>query len=158
MAYENLTKTINNLAFSSYSESFCIKELNSENKTSDINIFHINIRSYSKNINQLLTYLKKFTFEFDCIILTEIWSSFVFSTDKNLKGYNCFYVLNELNKSGGVVIFVKEYLKACLIENSNNKNDFLLDYIKILFKINNSKYNLVIYTIIKIQSNNLLIN
>lgn len=88
-----------------------VLHLNTACKTAqyNFNIFHINIRSISKNIDELSVFLSQFYTEFEMIILTETFQIH----DKNIfniKGYNMLYNEGNLNKNDGVVVFIKASL------------------------------------------------
>lgn len=73
-------------------------------------IFHLNIRSLSENIGQLVVFLKQFTTEFDVIVLTETFKIHdlgIFS----LSGYSMIYNNGDVNKNDGVVIYIKNYIR-----------------------------------------------
>ena len=94
------------------------------------------------NINELLIYLNNFTFKFDVIILSEIWSNFEVSTDRLLNGYEYFYKINKTNKAGGVVIYIKSSFQATDFDLSFLQEDEKLDIIGVSFKHMNLRYNI----------------
>lgn len=81
------------------------KYMESENST--FQIFHMNIRSISKNIDELCIFLNQLSVEFDIIILTETFQL----SDPNIfriAGYRVLYNEGDLNKNDGIIMFVKE--------------------------------------------------
>ena len=69
-------------------------------------VLHVNIRSVSKNLDELKIYLSQFCFEFDCIILTETWvmdDLDFFCID----GYNHIYNNGNFNQNDGVIVYMK---------------------------------------------------
>src|SRR5271156_2872401 len=108
-----------------------------------LQFFHINIRSSNKNFNELIIYLENFNLKFDCIILSEIWCSFTFSTDKLLVGHDYFFTLNESNKAGGVIIFIRSCYKPTNINLSQFKTDDNSDFIGITFKTGIAAFNVI---------------
>lgn len=80
-------------------------KIESETKP-DFAVFHLNIRSLSKNIDELLIFLQQFNKKFDAIILSETFQIFdicLFHID----GYELVYNRGALNKNDGVVVYVK---------------------------------------------------
>lgn len=78
---------------------------------SDLRSMCLNIRSLRKNFDELQILLNLLSGKVDVIILTETW------TDKDsfipcLIGYNSFASNTKINQNSGVVIYVKEELKA----------------------------------------------
>ena len=72
-------------------------------------ILHVNIRSINKNINSLELYLNLLNNKPDVIVCSEAWlrscNGFV-----NIDQYNYYSNDSKINKSDGVVVFVKENL------------------------------------------------
>ena len=86
-----------------------IKKLNKITNLNYIKIYHLNIRSYSKNHLELWSFLDTFNFKFDILILSETWNNFVTSHYYS-NYYTAIYKINDKNKSGGVAIFIKTKL------------------------------------------------
>lgn len=75
-------------------------------KGKDFKLFHNNIRSLAKNIDELNVVLTGFDDPFDCIVLTETFN--LHSTDiYNIPGYDLIYNQGDLNKNDGVLIYIK---------------------------------------------------
>lgn len=72
-----------------------------------LKLFHSNIRSISKNFNELLVLLKLFVHAFDIIILTE---TFHIQDLKpfEISGYSIVYSKGNFNKNDGVVVYIKD--------------------------------------------------
>lgn len=73
-------------------------------------IFHLNIRSISENLDQLILHLKQYTTQFDILVLTETFKIYdlnIFS----LPGYNMVYNNGDVNKNDGVVVYVRENIR-----------------------------------------------
>lgn len=69
-------------------------------------IFHLNIRSFHKNSDQLALSLAQLDGEFDVLILTETF--FIHDIGLfNLPGYTTFYSEGKLNCHDGVLVFIK---------------------------------------------------
>ncbi|VEN58210.1 unnamed protein product [Callosobruchus maculatus] len=74
------------------------------------NIFHNNIRSISKNLDELLILLHELQANFHCIVLTETFQ--LYNTDiYNIPGYDLIYNGGGINKNDGVIIYVKSDLQ-----------------------------------------------
>lgn len=74
-------------------------------KQNDFLIFHCNIRSLNKNINELKILLQGLGNNFKAIVLTETF--FIQDVQLiNLPGYNTFYNFGNLNSHDGIVIYL----------------------------------------------------
>lgn len=69
-------------------------------------ILHQNIRSLSKNIDQIKVYLNQIRSQFECLVLTETWKLEDINFFK-LDGYDILYNEGCINKNDGVVIYLK---------------------------------------------------
>lgn len=76
---------------------------------SNLRIYHSNIRSIVKNIDELKITLHEFKTKFDLIVLTESWN-LTDLTILNISGYDIIYNNSILNKNDGVVIFINSSL------------------------------------------------
>lgn len=94
------------------SSNECYSLIESQNK--QIKIFHMNIRSISRNFNDLLVLLAELRCTVDVIILTECWLSKI-SNIPSIPEYNSYFSTVNKNQNDGVVIYVKNNLK-CLVE------------------------------------------
>lgn len=73
-------------------------------------IFHVNIRSISKNFDELNILLDSLKTKFDIIVLSETWQ--IKDIDVfHLNGYTIEYSVGNLNQNDGVAIFIKKYDK-----------------------------------------------
>ena len=92
----------------------------------NFSIFHCNIRSITKNFDQVITLLNSMQFPFDVIIFTETWNI----PDLNffaLKDYHAYYNKGNVNQNDGVVAYVKDvYSGACSCDIHNIDNIKLL--------------------------------
>lgn len=98
--YENTsidTKIINNL------QDFMRMKIKLKE---NLKIFHMNIRSISKNLNELSIFLNQFSEQFDIIILSESWRIYDTSI-YNLDNYDLLYNDSSINQNDGVVIYIK---------------------------------------------------
>lgn len=62
------------------------------------------------NFDELICYLKNLDFQFDIIILSEIWIKDFETKFFAIAGYNEFFQCRDSNKSGGIVIYIKNVL------------------------------------------------
>lgn len=84
----------------------CKNILNNKESVKNFKLFHNNIRSISKNIDELKLVLTDFDYMFDCIVLTETFK--VYSTELfNIPGYDLIYNEGEINKNDGVIIYIR---------------------------------------------------
>lgn len=70
-------------------------------------LFHTNIRSISKNFDELKVYLDQFETKFHCIILTETYNA-IDELYFSIHGYDLIYNHGNINKNDGVILFVKK--------------------------------------------------
>lgn len=75
----------------------------------DFKLFHTNIRSLAKNIDDLIVLLDNLSVEFDLIILTETRKLYDHTIFK-IQGYDSIYNQGSLNKNDGVLVYVKSSL------------------------------------------------
>ena len=78
----------------------------------NISIFHMNIRKFSKHRGELLAYLKSLQNDFDVIVLSEIGSDASFYFLSILREYACVYELPKGNTYGGMALYVNQKLKV----------------------------------------------
>ena len=76
-----------------------------------LSIFHVNIRSLNSNYNKLIAFLQCLNFNFDILILSEIWSTNLSYYVNLLQGYNFFFDSPD-GRAGGVGIYVKNKFNA----------------------------------------------
>ena len=73
-------------------------------------IFHHNVRSASKNLSNLLSYLEDLSFSFSIIGLTETWLSDSNVDITNIDGYTHVCKYRSTKVGGGVSLFIKDYI------------------------------------------------
>lgn len=78
-----------------------------------ISMFHVNVRSLNANCINLISFLQSLSFNFDIIILTEIWCSNISYFTNLLKDYDFFYELPN-KRAGGVGIYAKQILNSAV--------------------------------------------
>ena len=90
---------------------------NALNSNSDsLTLFHINIRSYNKNSDDLLVFLDSLNSKFSLIVLTETWFDNV-DDWKGLNGYNAYHSIRSGRRGGGVTILVQSKLKSIFLSD-----------------------------------------
>lgn len=74
-----------------------------------LSMFHVNIRSLNANHNKLIVFLSSLSFNFDVIILTEIWSTNLAHYVNLLNNYDFFFDPPD-SGVGGVGLYIKKVL------------------------------------------------
>ena len=88
----------------------------------NFSVFHLNIRSLNCHHKELIAYLHVLNLKFDCICLSEVWSTNLNSYQSILKDcISLFKKPTEINV-GGVVMFVKSIYK--ILERKDLKIPF----------------------------------
>ena len=112
MLVENLTEEITEALEFKYYTPCQLNDLANRYKCNvKLSMFHVNVRSLNANCNNLISFLHSLSFNFDVIIISEVWST-------DLQYYFCllpnydFFCDPPVSRAGGVVIFVKRSLKA----------------------------------------------
>ena len=85
----------------------------------NLSIFNFNIRSLSKNHEQLKIFLNQLTVKFDLITLCETWSTNMTFLKNIFKGYKCKYVPPKSSKCGGIALFYRENYKVEILQDLN---------------------------------------
>lgn len=80
----------------------------------DVNIVHLNIRSMRQNFDEFIAVFDKSLFTFDIIVMSEIWIDSFETGLYNLHGYRLYSNCRPNNRSGGIIIYVKENLDFSL--------------------------------------------
>ena len=84
-----------------------VLEINQHN--CNIKLLHNNIRSIGKNLEEFKCYMRQFTTDIECIILTETWQ--VQDLDLcHMDGYDLIYNKGTFNQNDGVIIYIKSDL------------------------------------------------
>lgn len=86
-------------------------------KDTIFSVFHNNIRSVSKNFQELEVFLSSYDNCFDCICLTETWKIDNINYF-SLNGYDSYYNNSQINQNDGVLLYIKNNIshKVDLIE------------------------------------------
>lgn len=74
--------------------------------SSDLKIFHLNIRSINKKFSEFCVLLDNFSFLFDIIILTETWLDH--DVGFNIDGYRKYVKINKYNKCDGIIVYFRD--------------------------------------------------
>ena len=110
----------------------------------DLSIFHVNIRSLNSKNRELCFLLNLLEFNFDIIVLSEIWS-YNIENYRNIFGenkYDFFYDLPVGSNIGGVGIYVKKSLNAKVRKDLHIKfyPDYKCENIWIDVSVNKEKF------------------
>lgn len=73
-------------------------------------ILHQNIRSISKNLNELKIFLSQCNKNIDCVVLSETWKVDNIDIYK-MQGYDIIYNNGNFNKSDGLIVYIKSNIK-----------------------------------------------
>lgn len=93
----------------------CVQDVYQLNRLSDqmdgsiFKVFHLNIRSVNKNLDELKIVLRQIDRSYDVIVLTETWQLMnpeIFSMPQ----YDLIYNSGEINQNDGVIV----YIKSCI--------------------------------------------
>ena len=84
-------------------------------------LFHLNIRSVSKNLNDLELFLSTMSFKLMCLGLSGTWLYIVDCA--NTSGYNHIYKCRTNRKGGGVLLLLKECISFKVREDISLFND-----------------------------------
>lgn len=106
-----------------------------------LNLFHLNIRSLNKNLDELLILLDSLKTEFQVIVLSETWlndpSEFI-----TLDGYKDYHSVRSNGRGGGVSILVRNNIHSQLLPQFTLNNN-VLEVCSVELCINSSTYNVV---------------
>jgi len=91
----------------------------------DISLFHVNIRSLNKNYSELCVFLESLQFQFDIIVLSEIWNFNLNMYGNILKNYTFYHDIPKDSNVGGIGVYIKDSfecteLSSLKINNSLN--------------------------------------
>ena len=83
----------------------------------NVSAFHQNIRSLSRHVGSLWSYMQSLNFKFDVILLSEIGQKNYQVASHVFNDYNCFYQPPSTNPRGGVAVFIKSNIPNVVIRN-----------------------------------------
>lgn len=101
---------------------------NNSFKNNGLNIFCFNIRSLRNKFDEFTNFIESQQFLIHVIVLNEIW---IYSNENisfQLENYNSYFCNRDLNRGGGIAIYIHKSIDSnCLYSSSiNNDYDFLL--------------------------------
>ena len=100
-----------------------IENYSTGNRSKSLSLFHINIRSISRNYDNLSASLATLNHKFDIIALSESWLSDT-SLDIYFPEYSSYHSIRPARTGGGTALYVKRHLKSSIInELCINNND-----------------------------------
>ena len=90
-------------------------ELNSytDKLSTKFSVFHLNIRSLNCHRKELIAYLQLLNVKFDCICLSEVWTTNLDLYQSIFEDYIPFFAEPINTNVGGVAMFVKNKYKIC---------------------------------------------
>ena len=98
---EALTDDITDSLEFKYYTPYQLNNLANKNKsTFQLTMYHVNVRSLNANYNKLVNFLQCLSFQFDVIILSEIWSTNIQYFANLFNEYDFFYQISN-NRAGG---------------------------------------------------------
>ena len=109
----------NDFGFKYYSESQFLQLAGGLKSNIDFSVFHINIRSLNANQSKLIQLLSVLEYDFDVIILSELWSYNIEFYNNILIGYSLYTDLAVGTQIGGIGIFVKNCFDAKILTHFN---------------------------------------
>ena len=105
--------------------AYDVQELNNDVNllNSKLNIFHINLRSCSKNLDELITFLEIVKMKFSIIIITETWLK-ESCKHINIPGFVSYHSVRQgSRRGGGVSIFIDRQIDSSELPNFFINND-----------------------------------
>ena len=108
MLVENLTEEVAEALEFNYYTPCQLNDLANKYKSNlKLSMFHVNVRSLNANSNKLISFIHSLSFNFDVIILSEVWST-------NLSYYSCllanydFFLMRQL---------IERVVSQCLLKD-----------------------------------------
>ena len=111
------------------------------NNSDSLRVFHLNIRSVCKNMDELTLFLCSLKVEFHIIVLTETWlcdqSEFL-----DVAGYTAYHTVRTDRRGGGVTVLVKSNIQSHSLSLFSCITDhFEICSVRVI--INKKKYNII---------------
>lgn len=75
-------------------------------KSTPFSIIHFNIRSITKNMDEMIVFLNRFSSDFQIIVLSETFLVYDLDVLK-IDGYTTLYNKGTINKNDGVIVYIK---------------------------------------------------
>jgi len=100
-------------------------------------IMHHNIRSFSKNFDELSVFIDSLVKKVDVLVLSETW----FNSDNKIpiEGYKDYHSVRTTRQCGGVSIYIKNSLSSNIIEDFTVNHDFI-ETVVVRIKISHTNY------------------
>ena len=95
-------------------------------RNNNFSLFHLNIRSFRKNIDSLITFLNTYLIYFTVIILTETWLTESINPPNLMNGYNQIDLFRN-SHGGGIKILYRDFLSVDIV----NEMTFLINELEI---------------------------
>ena len=131
-----------NLIINSRNQYYNVDSFNDNfgmNDVCDLSVFHLNIRSISRNGDSLITYLSCLKRSFDVICLSETFVNDLSIVNNFLDNYIGYHSIREGDRArGGVAIYLKKHINASLLPNLTVNFDYI-ETVFIEIKNNNKK-------------------
>ena len=112
------TEFLNSLKFNYFTPDAFNDMISKENDIC-LSLFHMNIRSLNKNNEELFQFLNTLNYNFDVLVLSEVWTHNIALYNNLLPGYNFYCDLPLSSDVGGVGIYVKSSLLHCIVSSYN---------------------------------------
>lgn len=104
-------------------------DLNNNNfKNNGLNIFCFNIRSLRNKFDEFTHFIKSQQFLIHVIVLNEIW---IYSNENisfQLENYNSYFCNRDLNRGGGIAIYIHKSIDSNCLYSSSIENDYMIFY------------------------------
>lgn len=121
-----------------YNEETLNKELLNCHHQDCLSIMHHNIRSLPKHDDQLTSYLRCLTVEFNIIGLSETWLSNENAGVYGIDNYQHIYNCRQTRRGGGVSLYIKNGIEFSVLDNLNRSTDI---YECLFIEIKKSEFN-----------------
>ena len=103
----NSSCLLKELNFQYVTEEQLTAKLKKLDRNIELSVFHMNIRSLNSKQRQICQLFELLDYEFDVIILTEIWTVNINFYANLFTGYDFYYDLPQDSKVGGVGLFIR---------------------------------------------------
>lgn len=97
----------------------------SDHNNTSLSILTLNIRSIHCNFDLFLAFVSALQFSVDMFVLTECWTS-ENNPPPNIDSYDMFWTKNSINQNDGIVVYVREEIRARSCEPVFSEGNCLL--------------------------------
>jgi hypothetical protein len=104
-------------------------------------VFHLNIRSIAKNLDELLVYLESLAVRFHVLVLTESWLNGS-SAWLDVPGYTAYHSVRQNMMGGGVSVLVSDQLESEILPKYSFIND-VFEMCSVRLTIEKKSYNVL---------------